>query len=310
MPEHPTGPIYRFHGRTARRPGGKTEVFDAADVTVDAAERRGHDAALRPDRLVGRRVGRLGEGVREGDRRAPDDTSEIRLHINSPGGEVYEGLAILNQLRNHPARRVAVIDGLAASAASFIATGADEVVMGQNTQLMIHDAWGLCVGAAIDMRDMARPARQDQQQHRQRVRRQGRRVGRRLARRDARRDLVRRRRGRHRGARGPRRGRGSGPEAKNKFDLSVFATPAARTPPRRSCPRRRAGPKRRHLVRGVGQAQAPHDGARTASRFPSSTPPPTLRPEPPAGVSPCSREETTTWLRPSSLSSGPTSGLR
>jgi hypothetical protein len=50
---------------------------------------------------------------------------------------------------------VAFIDGLAASAASFIATGADEVVMGKNTQLMIHDAWGLVVGPAIDMRDMA-----------------------------------------------------------------------------------------------------------------------------------------------------------
>jgi ATP-dependent Clp endopeptidase proteolytic subunit ClpP len=85
----------------------------------------------------------------------PDDTSEIRLHINSPGGEVYEGLAILNSLRQHKARVVAVVDGLAASAASFIAAGADELVMSGNSQLMIHDAWGLCVGNAADMRDLA-----------------------------------------------------------------------------------------------------------------------------------------------------------
>lgn len=82
-------------------------------------------------------------------------TSEIRLHINSPGGEVFEGLAILNQLRSHPARVVAHVDGLAASIASVIAAGADELVMGGNTELMIHDALGLCVGNAADMRDLA-----------------------------------------------------------------------------------------------------------------------------------------------------------
>lgn len=79
----------------------------------------------------------------------------INLHINSPGGEAMEGVAILNLLRSHPARIVAVVDGLAASAASFIATGADETVMARNSQLMIHDAWGLCVGNAQDMADVA-----------------------------------------------------------------------------------------------------------------------------------------------------------
>jgi ATP-dependent Clp endopeptidase proteolytic subunit ClpP len=85
----------------------------------------------------------------------PEGTSEIRLHINSPGGEVHEGLAILNALRAHPARVVAVVDGLAASAASFIATGADELVMGRNTELMIHDAWGVAIGPAEDLRQLA-----------------------------------------------------------------------------------------------------------------------------------------------------------
>jgi ATP-dependent Clp endopeptidase proteolytic subunit ClpP len=80
----------------------------------------------------------------------PDTTSEIRLHINSPGGEVYEGIAILNALRNHPATVTAVVDGIAASAASFIAAGADEVVMSPNSELMIHDAWGITIGPAAD----------------------------------------------------------------------------------------------------------------------------------------------------------------
>lgn len=83
------------------------------------------------------------------------DASEIELHINSPGGSVYDGIAIMNALRQHKARVVAVVDGLAASAASFIAVGgADEVVMAENSELMIHDAWGLAIGAAADMRRM------------------------------------------------------------------------------------------------------------------------------------------------------------
>lgn len=85
----------------------------------------------------------------------PDSVTEIRLLINSPGGEVTEGVAILNLLRNHPARVVAVVEGLAASSASFIAAGADELIVARNSELMIHDAWGLCVGNADDMRQMA-----------------------------------------------------------------------------------------------------------------------------------------------------------
>ena len=81
----------------------------------------------------------------------PRDTTQIRLHINSPGGEVFEAVTILNQLRQHRATVTAVVEGIAASAASFIAAGADELVMCKNATLMIHDAWGLCVGNASDM---------------------------------------------------------------------------------------------------------------------------------------------------------------
>lgn len=84
----------------------------------------------------------------------PDDTSEIRLHINSPGGEVFEAIAIVNSLRTHQARVVAIVDGIAASAASVIACSADELVMGRNSELMIHDASGICLGTASDMRKL------------------------------------------------------------------------------------------------------------------------------------------------------------
>lgn len=85
----------------------------------------------------------------------PDDVTDIRLLINSPGGEVFEGIAIMNALRSHPAKVTAVVEGIAASSASFIAVAADELVMMQNSQLYIHNAWAIVLGDAADLRDVA-----------------------------------------------------------------------------------------------------------------------------------------------------------
>lgn len=83
------------------------------------------------------------------------DVETIQLWVNSPGGSVYDGVAIMNALRRHPAKVVATVDGIAASAASFIIQAADEVVMGQGTELMIHDAWSFSYGNAEAMRETA-----------------------------------------------------------------------------------------------------------------------------------------------------------
>lgn len=85
----------------------------------------------------------------------PANVEEIRLHLNSPGGDVFDGIAIVNALRAQKARVVAIVDGIAASAASFIAASADETIMAANSELMIHDAWGLVVGNASEMQAMA-----------------------------------------------------------------------------------------------------------------------------------------------------------
>lgn len=82
------------------------------------------------------------------------DVNLIELRINSPGGEVFEAVAIMNLLRSYDAQVTAVVDGIAASAASFIAASADETVMGRNSELMIHDASGLVIGNATDMHKM------------------------------------------------------------------------------------------------------------------------------------------------------------
>lgn len=84
-----------------------------------------------------------------------DDVDSIVLRINSPGGEVTEALAILNLLRSHPAHVTAVVDGVAASSASFIAAGVDELVMSPQSELMIHDARAAAVGSATFIQKIA-----------------------------------------------------------------------------------------------------------------------------------------------------------
>lgn len=80
------------------------------------------------------------------------EDDEVTLRINSPGGDVYEGLTIMNALRSHPATVTAVVEGLAASAASFIAVGgADRVVMRPTAELMIHEAMSFIGGNAAEM---------------------------------------------------------------------------------------------------------------------------------------------------------------
>ena len=82
-------------------------------------------------------------------------TGTINLRINSPGGDVFEARAMQTALREHPAKCVAYIDGLAASSATFVAMGADEIRMAEGSFFMIHNAWGLTVGNAGEMRAMA-----------------------------------------------------------------------------------------------------------------------------------------------------------
>lgn len=85
----------------------------------------------------------------------PDTVTEVILRINSPGGHVFEGVSILNMLRAHKARIVAVVDGLAASAASIIAAGCDETVMSPGTSMMIHSPLTFTYGNAAELRKEA-----------------------------------------------------------------------------------------------------------------------------------------------------------
>jgi ATP-dependent protease ClpP protease subunit len=79
----------------------------------------------------------------------------LRVRINSPGGSVFEGLAIANALRAHPSNVIVQVDGLAASIASVIAMAGDRLVMMPNSMIMVHEASGICFGNATDMQQMA-----------------------------------------------------------------------------------------------------------------------------------------------------------
>ncbi|GAS94419.1 ATP-dependent Clp protease proteolytic subunit [Mycolicibacterium canariasense] len=82
------------------------------------------------------------------------DVDEIVVGINSPGGLVFDGIAIMNALKRHPANIITRIDGVAASAASFIAMAGDEIQTSKYAEMMIHEARGYVSGTAADMQEM------------------------------------------------------------------------------------------------------------------------------------------------------------
>jgi ATP-dependent protease ClpP protease subunit len=89
------------------------------------------------------------------DLKALGPVKVLNIRINSPGGDVFEGSAIKTQLENHPATKNVFIDGLAASAASYIAMAGNRIEISPNAMFMIHNASGGVLGNAEDMRKMA-----------------------------------------------------------------------------------------------------------------------------------------------------------
>lgn len=82
-------------------------------------------------------------------------SDRITVHLNTPGGEVFDGLAIYGALKQHQANVTVHVDSLAASIGSVIAMAGDRIIMARNATMMIHDGHGLCAGNATDMRELA-----------------------------------------------------------------------------------------------------------------------------------------------------------
>ena len=121
----------RARGRGAE--GSRAEVLIYDEIGAYGVSARGFLAEL----------GALPDGV------------PIDLRLNSPGGSVFDAVAIYNALQRHDGTITVWIDGVAASAASYVAMAGDEIVMPENAFLMIHDPSGLVMGTAADMREMA-----------------------------------------------------------------------------------------------------------------------------------------------------------
>lgn len=145
----------RYWGKNAP-PKSKTDFFNA--ITTPAPAGDGTIATIRmygPIDSWGGWWGVSASDVSDVLDDLPDTVTQIILRINSPGGEVFEAMAILNMLRAHGAAVTAVVDGLAASAASVIAAGCEDTVMSPGTQMMIHSPLSWTYGNAEDLRKLA-----------------------------------------------------------------------------------------------------------------------------------------------------------
>lgn len=84
-----------------------------------------------------------------------DDVENVMVRLNSYGGDVFEGVAIYERLKEFSAAVLVHVDGVAASAASVIAMGGNEVIMAETAMMMIHRAWTFTMGHAADLRKTA-----------------------------------------------------------------------------------------------------------------------------------------------------------
>lgn len=115
-----------------RRTGSETEIYLYGEIG-----------------FYGISAGQIAEAL-DGARGQP-----VTLRINSPGGDVFDGLAIHSLLKTWDAPVRAQIDGVAASAASVVMLGASQIDMVRGSFVMVHNAWGVSIGNASEMRDFA-----------------------------------------------------------------------------------------------------------------------------------------------------------
>lgn len=127
------------------KPLDKTEWYKIESLSDDDTEVLIYD-------VIGWPFNDAGELVRA---LAGISTKTVTVRINSPGGDVFDAMAIFNALQSHKSKIVTRIESLAASAASFIALAGKEVQAYQNAMYMIHDPWVLAAGNQYDLREIA-----------------------------------------------------------------------------------------------------------------------------------------------------------
>lgn len=128
-----------FFDIKASADGNSADVFILGEITTWAWEEYGEMSSV----IFKEKLDAVG------------DVSTIHLYVNSPGGSVFEGIAIANMLKRHKARVIGHVEALAASIASNIIASCDEVRMPSNSMLMIHNALNGVFGNAKELRKAA-----------------------------------------------------------------------------------------------------------------------------------------------------------
>lgn len=100
-------------------------------------------------------IGYWGTNARGFRAKLKEASGDITLRINSPGGDVFDGIAIYNDLLAYDGKIKVEVVGLAASIASIIAMAGDEITIADNAMFMVHNAWTIGVGNRHDFADVA-----------------------------------------------------------------------------------------------------------------------------------------------------------
>jgi ATP-dependent protease ClpP protease subunit len=138
------------------RPNAKALAHNAHRDDPPGFYRIANKATAEPEILLYGEVGDFGVSAEEfvtdiGKIKAP----RLTLRVHSVGGDVFDGMAIHNAIKRHSAHITVVVDGIAASAGSFIAMAGDEVRMHRTSELMVHEAYGFMIGSADEYRTQA-----------------------------------------------------------------------------------------------------------------------------------------------------------
>ncbi len=128
-----------------KKPLGKADCYKINAIADDEVEILVYD-------LIGWPFNDAGDFVRT---LAEITAKTITVRINSPGGDVFDALAMFNALQSHKAKIITRVESLVASAASVLVLAGKEVQAYKNTMMMIHDPWGLIAGNQYDLRDFA-----------------------------------------------------------------------------------------------------------------------------------------------------------
>lgn len=83
------------------------------------------------------------------------DATDLDLHVNSPGGFVWDAVSMFEAMRTHPATVHSHVDGIAASAASFVALAGDQIDTAVGSRWMVHDAQTIGIGSPAELREAA-----------------------------------------------------------------------------------------------------------------------------------------------------------